>query len=378
MSTYLDAVNDALERLDDLGYERNLGGGDLANHGPMGAEALAVLGHGDAVPGWIETYRNAAPHHEPPVPYQRLDGSDEADWRAALGDIGRAGDFEELFLREMAEEGWRAVLVRWWPRLLPGPMTGLTHGLIRTAHAVRGLAATAQPTPSQLRELARGLGYWAARFIDAPGPGRLTGRSNVAAALTAIPRLTEPPNSPQEGLARMRNPHSMPGYADALGILAPDHIDRLLSDMTANYAGVCVAHSAHGFPIPLLHGVTAPAAARLVLPQLPRQLHEPTVAALWQAQVTLLMMITTGNDGEESALTRAQRAEVPAWDELIGRAVEHGDEHVIKFTEACLREHALRPDPRYAWAVDIAQQQIERPDAEGGSALTVRFGRSGS
>lgn len=32
--------------------------------------------------------------------------------------------------------------------------------------------------------------------------------------------------------------------------------------------------------------------------------------------------------------------------------------HVIKFTEACLREHALRPDPRYPAAVLAAQQRI--------------------
>ncbi|WP_280264465.1 questin oxidase family protein [Nocardia wallacei] len=373
MTTYRDAVNDALERLDDLGYERNLGGGDLANHGPMAAEALAVLGHGEVIPEWVRVYRRAAPHHEPPVPYQRLDGADEADWRAALGDIGRAGDFEELFVREIAEQGWQAVLTRWWPRLLPGPMTGLTHGLIRTAHAVRGLGATDRPTPLQVRELARGLGYWAARFIDAPGRGRLVGKLAVPAAVAAVGRLPQPVGSPQEGLTRMRNPRSMSGYAEALDTLAPDHTDRLLSDMTAHYAGVCVAHTDSWFPIPLLHGVTAPAAARLVLPHLPPELHEPTVAALWQAQVTLLMMVTTSPAGEDDALDRARQAQPPAWDELIARAVDHRDEHVIKFTEACLREHALRPDPRYAWAVDIAQQRIERPDAAGGSAVEVRF-----
>ncbi len=375
MTIYHDAVNDALERLDDLGYERSLGGGDLANHGPMGAEALAVLGHGDAVPEWIEVYRAAAPHHEPPVPYQRL-GDEEAEWRAALGDIGRAGDFEELFARQMAEEGWRAVLVRWWPRLLPGPMTGLTHGLIRTAHAVRGLGATDRPTALQERELARGLGYWAARFVDAPGRGRLVGNLSLPDAIAAVRRIPRPPASPQEGLARMRDPRSMPGYGEALDALAPDHIQRLISEMTAQFAGVCVAHTDSHFPIPLLHGVTAPAAARLVLPHLPPELHEPTLAALWQAQVTLLMMVTTADTGEVEALDRARQADPPSWDELIARAVDHRDEHVIKFTEACLREHSLRPDPRYAWAVDIAQQHIERPDSATGPAVAVRFGRS--
>jgi hypothetical protein len=31
---------------------------------------------------------------------------------------------------------------------------------------------------------------------------------------------------------------------------------------------------------------------------------------------------------------------------------------VLKFTEACQREHALRPDPRYPAAVLAAQQRI--------------------
>ncbi|MBF6352811.1 DUF4243 domain-containing protein [Nocardia flavorosea] len=372
MSAYSDAVNDALERLDDLGYERNLGGGDLANHGPMAAEALAVLGHAAAIPDWVAVYRAAAPHHEPPVPYQRLTDA-ESDWRAALGDIGRAGDFEELFRRQMADDGWRAVLVRWWPRLLPGPMTGLTHGLIRTAHAVRGLSSTDQPTVLQLGELARALGYWAARFIDAPGPGRLMGRSGVAAAIAGVPRLPEP-ESPPQPMARLRTPNTMPGYQQSLTALAPERAEGLLSRMTAHFAGVCGAHAVTQFPIPLIHGVTAPAAARLVLPHLPEELYEPTLAAVWQAQVTLLMAATTDSSGEAEAARHAQQADVPPWDELISRAVDHGDEHVIKFTEAGLRENALSPDPRYAWAVDRAQRLVERPDGPNGPAVTVRFG----
>ncbi|WP_280459092.1 questin oxidase family protein [Nocardia carnea] len=372
MSAYSDAVNDALERLDDLGYERNLGGGDLANHGPMAAEALAVLGHAAAIPDWVAVYRAAAPHHEPPVPYQRLTDA-ESDWRAALGDIGRAGDFEELFRRQMADDGWREVLVRWWPRLLPGPMTGLTHGLIRTAHAVRGLSSTDQPAVLQLGELARALGYWAARFIDAPGPGRLTGRAGVAAAIAGVPRLPEP-ESPPQAMARLRTPHTMPGYEQSLTALAPERADGLLSRMTAHFAGVCGAHAVTQFPIPLIHGVTAPAAARLVLPHLPEELYEPTLAAVWQAQVTLLMAATTDSSGEAEAAGHAQQADVPPWDELISRAVDHGDEHVIKFTEAGLRENALSPDPRYAWAVDRAQRLVERPDGPNGPAVTVRFG----
>ncbi|MBZ4590193.1 hypothetical protein GBO21_23115 [Mycobacterium avium subsp. hominissuis] len=49
------------------------------------------------------------------------------------------------------------------------------------------------------------------------------------------------------------------------------------------------------------------------------------------------------------------------------RAVVHGDEHVVKFTEACYRDNALQPDPRFAAAVQTAQRRIA-PRALGGAA----------
>ncbi|MDJ0463918.1 hypothetical protein [Streptomyces sp. H27-C3] len=82
---------------------------------------------------------------------------DESSWRPVLGVFNRAGDWEQLFARELAEAHWSEMLVRWWPRLLPGLFAGLTHGLIRTAHAVRGLHAAEKPTLLRLGELA---GAW--------------------------------------------------------------------------------------------------------------------------------------------------------------------------------------------------------------------------
>jgi hypothetical protein len=38
--------------------------------------------------------------------------------------------------------------------------------------------------------------------------------------------------------------------------------------------------------------------------------------------------------------------------ELVARAVQNGDEHAIKFTEALLVEHAIRPDPAYLAAAE--------------------------
>ncbi|MFE0047650.1 hypothetical protein [Streptomyces albireticuli] len=355
---YRDALNDALERMADLGYERGAGA-DLANHGPMGAEALAVLGHGDAVAAWVEGYRTAMPHHEVPARSFPLDPADESSWRPALGDFSRAGDWEQLFVRELADAAWRDVLVRWWPRLLPGLLAGLTHGLIRTAHAVRSLAATQLPTPHQLTELSRGLAYWAARFAHLPGQVRMRGGLDLPGAVAALPRTPFPGERGRtEAARRLARPDELAGWSEALDALAPARAQWLLSEMTTEFAGVYLGHP-EVFPIPLVHGVTAPAAVRLVLPHLPVELHEPTVAVLWQVHVAFLLAFTADRGGEAEAAREAAETEPLSFGELAARAVEHGDEHVLKFTEACGREHALRPDPRFGAAVRAAQRRIK-------------------
>ncbi|WCD87339.1 hypothetical protein KPP03845_103716 [Streptomyces xanthophaeus] len=364
--SYSDALNDALERMDDLGYERGQGV-DLANHGPMGAEALAVLGQVDEVARWVGRYRKAMEHHEPPAARFALDPADESSWRPALGSFRRAGDWERLFVRELAEAHWREVLVRWWPRLLPGLFAGLTHGVIRTAHAVRGLYATGDGgTVLQLRELARGLAYWAARYSELPGRPRLHGPHELPDAVATLPRVPlDGPMGPGTARHRLDALAELPGYDASLEALAPQQAPRLLSEMTAQFADVYLGHP-EVYPVPLIHGVTAPAAVRLVLPHLPQELYEPTLARLWQVQSAFLFAFTSDRRDEGTAAWQAEVPDLPPLDELGARAAEHGDEHVIKFTEACLREYALRPDPRYPAAAFAAQRRITRLDAGGG------------
>ncbi|MEU8780801.1 hypothetical protein [Streptomyces sp. NPDC048637] len=364
--SYHEALNDALERMDDLGYERGQGV-DLANHGPMGAEALALLGQEDEVASWVRRYRRAMEHHEPPAARFALDPADESSWRPALGDFPRAGDWEWLFVRELAEAHWREVLVRWWPRLIPGLFAGLTHGLIRTAHAVRGLYAAAdKPTQLQLNELARGLAYWAARYTALPGRPRLHGRYDLPAAFAALPRVPQDGGlGPGTARHRLDTLTELPGYQDALEWPAAEQAPRMLSEMTAQFADVYLGHP-EVYPVPLIHGVTAPAAVRLVLPHLPHELYEPTLERLWQVQTAFLLAFTTDRRDEGTAAWRSAVGDLPPLGELGARAADHGDEHVIKFTEACLREYALRPDPRYPAAAFAAQRRIPRLDAGGG------------
>ena len=50
----------------------------------------------------------------------------------------------------------------------------------------------------------------------------------------------------------------------------------------------------------------------------------------------------------------------PAWpvEELIARAIEHRDEHVIKLTEALLQEDRICPDPAYRIAAESVFPRI--------------------
>ena len=96
----------------------------------------------------------------------RHDRVTDATWRDALGAQRRVADWE-LYLRDqLAEQPWQQVLARWWPRLVPGLAANATHGIIRTSHAARSLAAS--ESGERLDELARGLAYWAAGYLELP------------------------------------------------------------------------------------------------------------------------------------------------------------------------------------------------------------------
>src|SRR5690349_3919793 len=178
-----DALLDALDRLRNTGPEFN---SFLANHGPMAAEALVQLGADDEVADWVNRYRTRLT----PEPAAR-DRIDVGDWRSRLGDVRYVGDWTSLFEVEISGSGWRHTLIRWWPRLLPGLSASATHGMIRTAHAVRSLAGPGgDNAPAALdAELARGLGLWAARYQLLPGAPTLTGPEDSVTAMAALPRL---------------------------------------------------------------------------------------------------------------------------------------------------------------------------------------------
>ncbi|MGB9178464.1 MAG: questin oxidase family protein, partial [Pyrinomonadaceae bacterium] len=157
-----DAMDEALSMLAKTGPEYS---GGLSNHGPMAAEALVNMGRPAAVVPWVEGYKRQLQSY----PESRRSISRE-DWREALGDFSRVGDWIAFFNREMKENSWRGVLGEWTERLAPGLVAAATHGLIRTGHAARSLGQ--RETEARRHELAEGLAYWAARYQLLPTASR--------------------------------------------------------------------------------------------------------------------------------------------------------------------------------------------------------------
>jgi hypothetical protein len=322
-----EVLDEGLSRIAETGPEF---GGGLSNHAPMAAEALVRLGRTDAVEHWLDDYLGRL--DEPPVASEPIRA-----WREALGQMRRVADWEVYFRNQMTEEPWRDVLARWWPRLLPGVAAAATHGVIRTSHAARSLSAT--DTAQRRDELARGLAYWGAGYLEL-GSVSTGGPLDLTAALGGLPVA---PVAVGPGLITERLKAGLAGQArfgEAVGALKPP-ADAVadLGDLAREFTRVFLRYGRQR-PIALLHAVTAPVAARSVLPLLPGEVARPTYDALWQVGAALYAVYTGGVTAEPLPSSAP-----PSRDSVTDRAVATGDEHAIKLTEACLRLHAESPDP---------------------------------
>lgn len=335
-------MDEALGLLRDTGPEF---AGGLSNHGPMAAEALFELGRGEAVIPWIERYRKRLQ----PRP-ESSNSLDRASWRESLGDFRRAGDWAAFFQRELGEASWKAVVAEWVPLLAPGLVAAATHGIIRTAHAVRSLSG--EETPARIEELAQGLGYWAARYHELPTSGAEQGGLMPSQALASVPQLAEADRRGRlimDGLVRLDGDGRFPEVIEL--VRTSDDPSAFISDLTRTFAAVCLRNvQGFGKAVTFIHTVTGPSAIRLLLPHLPEGASQPLLRYGWQAAAGIYAAFASAIDPE------VERGPFETED-LVERAVATGDEHVVKFTEACLREHTNSPHSIY---LEAACDAIER------------------
>jgi len=341
------SLDDALETVVPYGIELRNGN---SNHAPMVAEALCALGRPDAVMPWIARYRERMLPR--PAAAARIDSG---DWRAALGERTRFSDWGTFFGEELREAPWRQVLDRWVERLARGFCAAATHGVIRVGHATRALADS--ETSPRLQELADALASWAATYQELPTNGHApSGRLTPREAITQVPIL--PPDRRGRGgniTASLRMLTGLPEFAPTIGLIdTSGELTPLVAALTEVFARVYLAN-AHDIrsTIAFIHGVTSPAALGNIAPQVSDRTARAAVRYAWHSGCALYACF----GGETATAQDIEPCKEDA-DGLVERAIAHGDEHVIKFTEACLHRNRMDPSPIYLAAVDHVRGMI--------------------
>lgn len=354
-------LDEAYQRLHATGPEF---GGYLSNHGPMAAEAMTHRGHGDQVRTWLDVYVRRLEE------FPRGLGPIGTDWQEALGDVRRVADWTAFFGRQIEEQPWRQVLNAWWPRLLPGVVAAATHGVIRVGHAVRALMLDGDDD-AHSAELAQALAYWAARWQTLPAAH--SGASAAAAAgrthartplqlLDAVPRIADQAGGIRERLPRLSGVAAWPSALAGFSVpAAPERIRAVLAEL-ADAATFRYLAYGHGNGVMLVHSATAPTAVLRTLPALETELWAPSLAASWAAVSALTAVYAPAEPAPRADLPEppaGPQSRQEAAEDTFARAVEHGDEHVIKFADTAVDVFARTGNPDALAAALRAMQLIE-------------------
>jgi hypothetical protein len=342
------SLDGALEALaeSDIGLKNG-----NSNHAPMVAEALCAMGRPQAVMPWIARYEERLVPRPPAGDPIRAE-----TWRSALGQRERFADWAELFGEELRQASWPEVLDRWTARLAPGFCAAATHGVIRVGHAVRSLAVT--ETSWRRRELGDALASWAATYRELPSSDREADRPKAPREAIAKVPVIAPHQRRSLGniTASLAMLDDFPEFAPVIGLTdVSGDIETLLSELTEIFARIYLANAHDGLTtIVFIHGVTSLTAFGGIIPYVSETTARSALRFAWQSGCALYACFGTRAMAEDIEPC-AQNAET-----LTDRALINGDEHVIKFTEACLRRDAIVPSPAYRAAVDHALGTMRR------------------
>jgi hypothetical protein len=329
------SLDDALDEIAPYGIE--LANGN-SNHAPMVAEALCALGRPEAVMPWLVRYRPRMRLR--PGPVAPILGE---DWRNALGRRERFGDWARFFAGELDQAPWPTVLDRWVALLAPGFCAAATHGVIRVGHAARGLAE--QDSARRRRELADALAGWAATWQALPGDCRPALRPLPPhQAVARVPLVPPDRRLPGNIVAALAALGGFPPFSVVIGMIDTDGpLEPLIGELTELFARVYLAN-AHDIPttIAFIHAVTSHAALGNIAPHVGEATARTAARYAWQSGCALYACYGGGT----AIATDPEPPETGAA-ALVERAVANGDEHVIKFTEACISRNAIAPSAAY-------------------------------
>ncbi len=127
----------------------------------------------------------------------------------------------------------------------------------------------------------------------------------------------------------------------------------MLDALAVGGAQAYLRNAEQGNVIGILHSITAPLALELVLPWLAVEDHDAALAYAWQAVASLHVAYDLERHG---AVTYDD--EPPTRDTLIALALQSGDAHALKLTEAALRCYARTEEPALSRAAADAAVRL--------------------
>lgn len=319
-------IDDALTRIHETAAENERG---FTSHAPMVVDTLVALRREDHIERFLDAYLPDFPKAEPAASTQPE--TPRPPWSGVL-DPGA---------------DWRGPLDHALCEMAPTLFAAATHGLLRVAHAVRGLAR--RDTAVRRRELALAFEYWQRSAATLPGtPGAARGAHADAATLVGALEVV-PDDERTYGL--------FTESVGALGDHAPfiDAVERLIVPdvvTSEHVSGLTGAMLEPYFESPLLriayvHTITAPSSLRLLAAHVRPQTLRALYGYGFQAVAALHSVSRLPTEHPIAPATRALADDAEA---LATRAADTLEEHVIKFTEACAREHEASGDERFRLA----------------------------
>jgi hypothetical protein len=184
--------------------------------------------------------------------------------------------------------------------------------------------------------------------------GRLTPREAIA----RVP-VVPPDRRGKAGniTATLQVLDDMPEFAPAIGLIDTGRdLAPLVAELTEVFARVYLANARDiRTTIAFIFGVTSPAALGNIAPEITERTARAALRFAWQSGCGLYACF-----GGDSATAEAIGPRESDQDKLVERAIAHGDEHVIKFTEACLHRYTLSPSPVYIAAAEHVAGMIPR------------------
>ena len=122
-------------------------------------------------------------------------------------------------------------------------------------------------------------------------------------------------------------------------------------------------YATHGYgsPVLLVHVATAPNAMGHLLPALPQPLWPSSFAATWAACAAITVAYAPANPRPIPPTRPPSRSGPRRPADLMARAAEHGDEHVIKLTDTALDAYARTADPALLTAATHCAELIDPP-----------------